>query len=92
MLVDKETNEVVMEPPGNLELDYLKKHFKPMFCRIDYTAQGKVATPAVMSLSKNNVAVPAYAKQLKEDELMLVEFNSENESSRDLVQTPGEIF
>ena len=46
-VVDKETNEIVTEANlRGLETDYLIKHFKPVFCRIDYTTQGKVATPA----------------------------------------------
>nr|GEV61394.1 hypothetical protein [Tanacetum cinerariifolium] len=37
-------------------------------------------------------ATPADMKQLKEDELMLVEFNVENEYTRYLAQTPGETY
>ncbi|GKG28527.1 hypothetical protein Tco_0406854, partial [Tanacetum coccineum] len=39
-------------------------------------------------MTQEKEATPAYMEQLKEDELMLVKFNIENESTRILALTP----
>nr|GEV06576.1 hypothetical protein [Tanacetum cinerariifolium] len=71
-----ERYEKIMEAKmRGLESGTCETLFKPMLRRIDYTTQEKEATPAD-------------TQQLKEDELMLVKFNIENESTHDLALTP----
>ncbi|GJU83559.1 hypothetical protein Tco_1285924 [Tanacetum coccineum] len=75
-----ETCEKIMEAKmRGLESGTCETLTEPMFRRIDYTTQEKEATPAD-------------TKQLKEDELMLVKFNIENESTRDLALTPDYLY